>query len=119
MRGGYRPNSGPAKGTKYKKRGDVSAPKPKSPKRKRSGIPEDIIAEAAAENMTPLDYMLKVMMDINADPARRDRMAVAAAPFVHPRKGEGEGKKEGKADRAAEAGKGKFAPSKPPLALVK
>jgi hypothetical protein len=35
--------------------------------------------------MTPLDYMLNVMRDAGADSARRDRMAIAAAPFVHGR----------------------------------
>lgn len=112
--GGYRPNSGPAKGTKYKTKGTA-----RESKKKKSGIPNDIIEDAAAENMAPLDYMLKVMRDDQADPARRDRMAVAAAPFCHPRKGEGEGKKDAKAERAREAGKGRFAPSKAPLALVK
>jgi hypothetical protein len=32
---------------------------------------------------TPLDYMLAVMRDERATPVRRDRMALAAAPFVH------------------------------------
>ena len=113
-RGGYRPNSGPAKGTKYKPRGTA-----KTPKKKQSGIPEDILAEAAAEKMTPLNYMLKVMMDTEADPARRDRMAVSAAPYCHPRKGEaGTGKKDEQLDRARVAGAGRFAPSKTPLSLV-
>jgi len=112
-RGGYRPNSGPAKGTKYKPRGTA-----KTPKKKQSGIPEDILAEAAAVNMTPLAYMLKVMMDVDADPARRDRMAVAAAPFVHPKAGES-GKKDEKNERAKSAGQGKFKAGRAPLALVK
>ena len=34
---------------------------------------------------TPLDYMLSVINDKTADVSRRDRMAVAAAPFVHPK----------------------------------
>jgi len=34
---------------------------------------------------TPLDYMLAVMRDERATPARRDKMALAAAPFVHQR----------------------------------
>jgi len=36
-------------------------------------------------NMTPLAYMLAVMNDPNADVTRRDRMATAAAPYVHGR----------------------------------
>lgn len=116
MRGGYRPGSGPAKGTKYKAKGIK-----KEPKKQRSGIPEDIIAEAAAENMTPLAYMLKVMNDPNEkDNARKDRMATAAAPYCHPRKGEaGTGKKDEQADKAKIAGAGRFAPSRQPIALVK
>jgi phage terminase small subunit len=114
MRGGYRPNSGPQKGVKYKKKGDSPAPKVK-----KEGIPEDIISEAAAENLTPLEYMLRVMNDPTESKERRDRLAVAAAPFVHARKGEGEGKKEGKSDRAKEAAMGKFKAGRPPLALVK
>src|SRR5690348_2865607 len=35
--------------------------------------------------ITPLDYMLKVMRDRKADASRRDDMAKAAAPYVHPR----------------------------------
>ena len=40
---------------------------------------------ARRERLTPLQFMLNVMNDSEADPARRDRMAVAAAPFCHPR----------------------------------
>jgi phage terminase small subunit len=123
-RGGYRPGSGPQKGTKY---GPRAKKVPGAPKRARKPkaqkppeVPEDIKAEAAAENLDPLSYMLKVMNDKDADAGRRDRMAVAAAPFVHPRKGEGAGKKDEKSDRARAAGSGKFAPALPPkLSVVK
>ena len=114
-RGGYRPNSGPKKGTKYKKKGD----KAEKPKRKK-GIPADIQAEARAENLDPLTYMLKVMNDdTETDNARRDRMAVSAAPYMHARKGEGAGKKQDKDDRAKKAGAGKFGAGAPPLRRVK
>jgi phage terminase small subunit len=33
----------------------------------------------------PLDHMLAVMRDPAADPARRDRMAIAAAQYCHQR----------------------------------
>jgi len=33
----------------------------------------------------PLEYMLAVLRDEKADPERRDRMAAAAAPYIHPR----------------------------------
>lgn len=33
----------------------------------------------------PLDYMLAVLRDPDADPRRRDKMAEAAAPYIHRR----------------------------------
>ena len=75
-------------------------------------------AEAQAENLDPLTYMLKVMNDPAAEKDRRDRMAIAAAPFVHNRK-EGKGKKDDKEDRARAAGSGKFSPGQAPLKVVK
>jgi len=115
-RGGYRPNSGPKKGTKYRKKGETPNPKQK---RGKKGIPADIAAEAKAANLDPLTYMLKVMNDETADEARRDRMATSAAPYMHPRKGEGQGKKEEKDDRAKTAGKGKFGAGASPIRRVK
>ena len=41
-------------------------------------------AEMAASGELPLDYMLRVMRDETAEAARRDAMAKAAAPYVHP-----------------------------------
>ena len=40
-------------------------------------------AVAEATGILPLDYMLSVMRDANADPKRRDGMAIAAAPYLH------------------------------------
>ncbi len=40
--------------------------------------------KAAAVGISPLDYMLAVINDERADEARRDQMAIAAAPFIHP-----------------------------------
>jgi hypothetical protein len=37
------------------------------------------------EGLTPLEYMLAVLRDENADTERRDEMAKAAAPYIHPR----------------------------------
>lgn len=71
------------------------------------------------DKLEPLDYMLSVMNDPMADKDRRDRMAIAAAPFVHPRIAEGKGKKQEKDEKAKNAGAGKFAPGRPPIALVK
>jgi|SRR6476660_2114148 len=39
----------------------------------------------AASGETPLEYMLRVMRDATADTHRRDDMAKAAAPYIHPR----------------------------------
>jgi hypothetical protein len=35
--------------------------------------------------MLPLDHMLAVMRDPAADQKRRDAMAMAAAPYLHPK----------------------------------
>jgi phage terminase small subunit len=57
--------------------------------------------------MSPLDYMLSVMRNPEADQARRDKMAIAAAPFVHGKPGEtAKGKKEAAEDAAKTAGNG-------------
>jgi hypothetical protein len=85
-RGGYRPGAGRPKGA-----------------RTVSLVP---VAESAAATMdgkarSPLDYMLDVMNDPGADDGRRDRMAVAAAPYVHARAADAKlGKKE-EAEQAA------------------
>jgi hypothetical protein len=42
-------------------------------------------AAAEATGILPLDYMLGVMRDTSADPKRRDAMAIAAAPYLHPK----------------------------------
>lgn len=65
-RGGNRPGAGRKAGT----------PNKASVERQR---------KVAATGITPLDYMLKVMRDEKADAGRRDDMAKAAAPYVHPK----------------------------------
>lgn len=92
-RGGYRVGSG------GRKAGELSV--------------EDEVAQREHKEMTPLEYMLAVMNDPNAEESRRDRMSIAAAPFVHPRAGE-VGKKEKKAEAAHEAAQGRFRPAEPP-----
>src|SRR5215472_13204439 len=62
-------------------------------KRRGSGRPkgairrlsEQAIREAQRSGELPLDYMLRVMRDESADDARRDLMAIAAAPYLHAR----------------------------------
>jgi len=76
--------------------------------------------QGESEGLEPLQYMLRVMNDPKEDPAVRRSMAQAAAPYCHPRKGEGVGKKDEKNERAKVAGQGRFAPSRPPgIAVVK
>lgn len=41
--------------------------------------------EIASSGETPIDYMLRVMRDADADWKRRDWAAQNAAPYVHPR----------------------------------
>ncbi|PVE26439.1 hypothetical protein DC522_01360 [Microvirga sp. KLBC 81] len=57
------------------------------PKGSSKGVPKkqgrEQIALARAKGLTPLEYMLSVMNNEAEDPARRDRMAQAAAPYVH------------------------------------
>lgn len=89
-RGGYRPGAGRPKTAKVQTKVEVRR-------------------EANKAKMTPLEYMLSVMNDVEAEDGRRDRMAVAAAPFVHARADEGKlGKKAerlGRAEQASSAGK--------------
>ena len=63
--------------------------------------------------------MLKLMNDPGEDKEMRARMAQAAAPYCHARKGETMGKKDENADRAKKAASGKYAPAPAPLKLVK
>jgi hypothetical protein len=51
----------------------------------RNRATEEARAAAAATGILPLDYMLSVMRDSAADNRRRDAMAMAAAPYLHPR----------------------------------
>lgn len=56
---------------------------------RKKGAPNKATQErqkrVAASGITPLDYMLKVMRDGKADAGRRDDMAKAAAPYIHPK----------------------------------
>jgi len=54
---------------------------------------------------TPLQHMLSVLNDPTAAPNRKDRMAIAAAPYCHPRLAE-KGKKTVAAEQAERAGEG-------------
>ncbi len=89
-RGGYRAGAGRPRGT---------------PSAKLSKTEEKVIKKSAKlENKSPLDYMLAVMNDATADDDRRDKMAIAAAPYVHQRAADQKlGKKEQKLQDAKNA----------------
>ncbi len=61
-RGGYRPGGGRPRGSKTTK-----------------------VEQDAREAGSPLDYLLSIVNDADAEPARRDRAAIAALPYCHPR----------------------------------
>lgn len=56
---------------------------------RKKGVPNKVTLEREAEikasGLTPLEYMLRVMRDEKAPEERRDDMAKAAAPYVHPK----------------------------------
>lgn len=83
--------------------------------------PQPLPPEADVEvgNMTPLEYALNVMNDPREPKERRDRLCVAAMPFVHVKKGEG-GKREAAVEKAEKLSTGKFsAAPAPTLRAVK
>lgn len=65
----------------------VAGPRARGNKRDivREAEAAEIREGALASGLTPVEYMLAVMRDPTALPDRRDRMAAAAAPFIHPR----------------------------------
>lgn len=90
--------------------------------RKPKGVKPDpnraeIEAALQAGSYLPLDYLLSVMRDPNADPVRRDRAAAVLAPFLHGKTDMG-GKKEERQRAAGEVAKGKFAPAAAPRLVV-
>lgn len=105
-RGGYRPCSG----RKKKSETEVVVTK------------EDVSIAAAKSGMSPLEYMLAIMNDETVDGLRRDRMAVAAAPYVHPKVAEEKAatRKEEKQALAEErvAGGGRFSAPTPPHEMM-
>jgi hypothetical protein len=56
---------------------------------RKRGIPNKASAAKAKaiadSGLTPLDYMLNLMRDDQADSTRRDWAAGASAPYVHPK----------------------------------
>ena len=104
-RGGYRPGAG-----RPKKSGGPS----------KKELAEEAVREATSAGMTPLEYRLSVMNDRSTDADRRDKMAIAAAPYVHAKADtEVKGKKEQRqANAEKSASGGRFAaPSAPKLVV--
>jgi phage terminase small subunit len=109
-RGGRRPGTGGARPGAGRPRKHpktvVETKKDEAPQSADSPLPP------LASTVQPLDYMLTLMRDQNANPEMRARMAVAAAPYVHPKVGE-QGKKEQK-NEAAKKIASRFGASAPP-----
>ena len=107
-RGGYRPGAGRPK--------KVPEMPVKQAKVELKAEPVELHMEEGW--LEPLEYMMQVINDPDAEQTRRDRMAIAAAPFRHGRAADDRiGKKEQRqeaADRAAE----KFAVPAGPKLIV-
>jgi hypothetical protein len=102
-RGGYRPGAGRPRKDKSSNVG----------RKERKAAPRVVLVppdgyRQLPEGMErPLNYMLRVMNDPEVEPARRDKMAIAAAPFCHQRVADNRvGKKETEAEAAKTAGAG-------------
>jgi len=67
--------------------------------------PEGPAIQPVSFELTPLAYLLELINDEAADPRRRDKAAVAAAPYVHAKPGP-DGKKRRQAAEARKAGQG-------------
>ena len=78
------------------------------------------VRRGTGKYLTPLEYMEAVINDDDADVNRRDRMAVAAAPYRHPRASEVEpGKKERRQANAVKAAaEGRFSEPVTPKLIV-
>lgn len=71
-----------------------------------------------AEFADPRDFLVAVMNEQDADPKLRVDAAKALMPYTHGKVAD-QGKKEAQQDAAKQAGKGKYAQSKPPLSIVR
>lgn len=126
-RGGARVGAGRPKGSVSKpKSGDALKPKAKGSAKSRKAarprvdIPGVIVPTYVPEHQsdqTPLEYMLAVMNDPRVEGGRRDRMAVAAAVYLHSKQGE-KGVKATRKDAAKSASTGKFAAGAAPKLVV-
>lgn len=124
MAGGYKPNGGAPKGTPNggrregagRKTNAEREAKAKELAEKKANSPTDKLIDVQGK-VTPLEYALAIINDPSQDDNRRDRMAIAALPFMHMKKGEG-GKKEQQVENASTVSKGKFSSNAPPRLVV-
>ena len=81
------------------------SPRPTKARRTRQPrVQQAIVAQAQpVGELTPLQWLLYVVNDLSASEARRDRAAIASAPYVHPRP-LAVGKKQREAEAAGKAG---------------
>jgi len=108
-RGGFRPGSG---------RPGTKPVAPSRSKVKKTGGSKITKPVNGSTDMTPLDYMLAVMRDSQADEARRDKMAQCAAPYIHEKAAEKKlGKKEAR-EEAAKQSSNVYALNRNKIALV-
>jgi hypothetical protein len=80
---GFDPKADPVKNEPAYKPVDPARPMKLIPSPNKANAAK--AAEIAATGETPLDYMMRVMRDKSANHDRRDKMAAAAAPYVHPK----------------------------------
>jgi hypothetical protein len=64
-------------------RGGYKAGGGRMPKLRKPLTPEQLVGEQRRQGMSPLQYMLDCINDATVDPVRRDRLAIAAAPYLH------------------------------------
>jgi hypothetical protein len=76
-RGGWRPGAGRPPGSKNLRHLDRALVR-------IADMPPDEKPDLGPGE-TPLEYMLRVIRDENVEPTRRDRLAIAAAPYCHQR----------------------------------
>jgi phage terminase small subunit len=84
----------------------MSEPITRARRTRQPPLPQTILTPAQpAGKLTPLQWLLHVVNDPSASEARRDKAAIAAAPYCHPRP-LAVGKKQRAASEAKAAGTG-------------
>jgi hypothetical protein len=81
----------------------MPSPTSKGQRKSQPRLSQPMLTQAQRLGVTPLEYMLAVIRDPSIDAARRDRLAIAAAPYCHARLAE-KTKKTVDAEAAARAG---------------